>query len=240
MKTNLFLIPISAVVTIILTFRGVAADEPPVGLIDFSAITMDDLKLEPVNPELDPKTGFVVGGENTSVLISTLTEINGHTISDLESNLRPGAFSDKGFLGSDESLLKVLVEDNQYVVQRMKTTHQKLARELRLIAAIGIKIEGKEFWYRDRRMKVTIRSSRGFQESPFHDGLKSNSDVTVCNLSNGKTLTYSLLVPDLVERYGFYEGHSTPYRVEPRQVLCVLDFLTRDADQSNLGTPTDE
>jgi hypothetical protein len=29
----------------------------------------------------------------------------------------------------------------------------------------------------------------------------------------------------MIERYGFYEGKGTPYRVEPRQVIEVFDFL---------------
>ena len=45
------------------------------------------------------------------------------------------------------------------------------------------------------------------------------------NLDNGKKIAYSLLVPHMIERYGFYEGKGTPYRVEPRTVFQVLDFL---------------
>ena len=33
------------------------------------------------------------------------------------------------------------------------------------------------------------------------------------------------LVPLMIERYGFYEGTGTPYRVDPQQILKVLDFL---------------
>jgi hypothetical protein len=31
----------------------------------------------------------------------------------------------------------------------------------------------------------------------------------------------------MVERYGFYEGKGTPYRVEPKQIVEVLDFLKK-------------
>jgi len=41
---------------------------------------------------------------------------------------------------------------------------------------------------------------------------------------NGKTLEYRLLVPEMIEHYGFYEGHRTPYRVDPKQILAVLNF----------------
>ena len=45
------------------------------------------------------------------------------------------------------------------------------------------------------------------------------------NLDNGKMLGYALLVPHMIERYGFYEGKGTPYRVDPRIVVEVFDFL---------------
>ena len=44
-------------------------------------------------------------------------------------------------------------------------------------------------------------------------------------LDNGKKLEYSGLVPRMIERYGFYEGKGTSFRVEPKQILEVFDFL---------------
>jgi hypothetical protein len=62
-------------------------------------------------------------------------------------------------------------------------------------------------------------------DSPFKDGTKTNKSASVQNLDNGKKLEMSLLVPDMIERYGFYEGEGTPYRVDPRQAVAVLGFL---------------
>jgi hypothetical protein len=74
---------------------------------------------------------------------------------------------------------------------------------------------------------VTIVNWKGYQESPFQDDTRTDSDARVENLDNGKSLEFSLLVPYMIERYGFYEGKGTKYRVEPRQVLEVFDFLKR-------------
>jgi hypothetical protein len=82
-----------------------------------------------------------------------------------------------------------------------------------------------EFLYHSRKFKVKGVSTFGFQDSPFGDGTRSGSDVTVHNLSNGKKLGYALLVPYMVERYGFYEGKGTSYRVDPRKVVEIFDFL---------------
>src|SRR5262245_45029782 len=192
---------------------------------DYTKIDPAKLGVKPVAAAQDPKTGFIVGGKNPTALVRSLTEIAGRTIADLEKDMRPGALSRKGFLGQDERLLDVLARDNVYVVEELGLTHQELARHLHLVGAIGVaryredvkarrKPEAKEFRYHGRKFKVKAACYRGYQDSPFQDDTKTNCDATVWNLDNGKQLTYSLLLPHMIERYGFYEGQGTPYRVE--------------------------
>jgi hypothetical protein len=198
-----------------------ATDQAPQ---DYTKTKLSDLGVKEVAPAKDPKTGFLVGGANATALIKKLTEINGQKIADLEKAMRPGQLSKKGFLGKDERLLDVLAADNKLVVEQLGLTHQQLALHLNVLAAIG-KREKNEFTYHGRRFKVTLVAYRGIQDSPFDDGTRSNTNATATNLDTGKTLTFSLLVPMMVERYGFYEGKGTPYRVDPRKVIEVLDFL---------------
>lgn len=191
--------------------------------------------VHPAEPKKDPKTGFVVGGKNDTALIKTLKEINGRPIADLEADMRPGAKSEvgsaAGFLGPDEKLLDVLAADNRYVVDELGLTHQELAKHLHAIGAIGRwqvwehRTFSYEFVYHGRRFKAETVVTKGFQPSPFLDGIQSGTNVTVENLDAGKKMTYGLLVPYLIERYGFYEGKGTSYRVEPSTVLEVFDFL---------------
>ena len=187
--------------------------------------------VNPVEPTKDPKTGFVVGGTNDTALIRGLKEINGRTIANLEKDMRPGAEfpfgSNAGFLGPEEKLLEVLAADNQYVVDELGLTHQELAKHLHAMGTIGLwkQTEEVEFTYRGRRFKVKAGPTSGTQPSPFRDGTNSGNNVTVHNLDNGKKLEYALLVPYMIERYGFYEGKGTSYRVEPKQVVELFDFL---------------
>lgn len=209
------------------------ADTPPPP--DYpDAAALEKYRVAPVSPKRDAKTGFVVGGRNDTALIGTLTEINGRPIADLERDMRPGAKgevgSTAGFLGPAEGLLEVMAADNRYVVDELGLTHQELAKHLHAMAGIGRwlydqrKDEG-EVVYQGRRYKVGFTRFKGYQESPFLDGTRSDSDVTVENLETGKRLWYGRLLADLIERYGFYEGKGTRYRVEPGAVLEVFDFL---------------
>jgi hypothetical protein len=200
-------------------------------LPDYTNVNLQDLGIAPVEAKDDPTTGFGIGGKNPTATIEKLTEINGRTIAALEKKMRPGMSSQAGFLGPDERLLDVMAADNRYVVEDRGLTHQELARHLHAMGAIALRDRKSgtdtEFRYHGRRYRVQVTLWRGFQPSPFGDGTKAHVDAVVENLDNGTSIEYSLLVPHMIERYGFYEGHGTPYRVEPRQVLEVFDFLQR-------------
>ena len=207
-----------------------AGDSPK----DYKDVPPTELGVKPVPEATDPRTGFVVGGMNTTASIKALKEIAGRPISDLESDMRPGAAvevgSDKGFIGKDERLLDLLAADNAFVVDELGLTHQELARHLRVLAAIGMrqeadKIAGTPFLYHGRKFTVKVSVTRGYQLSPFKDGTKTNADAAVTNVETGKVVEFSLLVPDMIERYGFYEGKGTPYRVDPKDIVTGLDFL---------------
>jgi hypothetical protein len=211
-----------------LTLLALLAARSPADPPDYTKADLKSLGIKPVPPRKDEKTGFIVGGKNPTSLIGKLTEIAGRSIADLEKDMQPGALSGKGFLGGDEQLLDVLVMDNRYVVEKLVLSHQDLARHLHILGALAVKhatTKPFEIAYHGRKLRIKGILSRGFQDSPFKDGTKTNAIATVENLTNGKKLTYSLLVPFMIERYGFYEGKGTPYRVEPSKVLEVLDFL---------------
>ena len=134
-----------------------------------------------------------------------------------------------GFLGKDEGLLEVLTADNAWVL-KAGLTHQELARHLNVLVSIAKMVskrreDSEVFVYRGVRFTTSKREWLGYQESPFRDGTKTSRDIVLKNVDNGKILKFSPLVPMMVERYGFYEGHGTSYRVDPRDIVKVLTFL---------------
>ena len=144
--------------------------------------------------------------------------------------MRPGALSRLGFLGKDESLLEILAEDNRFVVEAKGLTHQELARHLHIVGAVAVKYgqqEAFEFLYHGKRFKAKAVVAKWTQPSPFRDDTKSGTNITLRNLDNGQNVVYALLVVDMIERYGFYEGKGTPYRVPPTDIAAVLDFLKK-------------
>ena len=195
---------------------------------DYAKIDLEKLGVKSISAKKDDKTGFVVGGKNATDLVSKLPEIAGESIADLEAQMRPADCPRAGFLGVEERLWDVLTADNKYVIDELGRTHQELARHLLVLGAVAQKeaaAETKEITYHGRKFKVKAKTFKAFVRSPFDDGTRTNCEVTVENVQSGKKLTYSLLVPQMVERDGFYEGKGTRYRVEPCTIVEVLDFL---------------
>ncbi len=230
-----------------------AVEEPSFTELGITPDILKDFNITPVTSARDPRTGFIVGGKNATDAIIGLKEINGLRIANLEKDMRPppanlenvpqaerkefsfGVRSHSGFLGRTENLLEVMAEDNRCVVEKLGLTHQALARPLLVMPALtGVKKDQGELtgrgWrcevtYRGRRFHVDVVAFNGLQLSPFRDGTETCMNVEVKNIGNGKSIEYSLLVPQMIERYGFYEGKGLRYRVEPLQILEVFDFL---------------
>ncbi len=217
---------VAALVAVMGVVSGRAEDQRPP--VDYARVNPEELGVKPVPPKKDPATGFVVGGKNPSSLVAGLTEIAGQPIRELEVAMRPGQLSSAGFLGKKERLLDVLAEDNRFVVDELGLTHQQLARPLLVLGAVAERdaVQGpREVTYEGRRFRVRATVFKATVSSPFDDGTKTHCEVTAENQANGNKLTYSLLVPQMIERYGFYEGKGTRFRVEPRLIVQVFNFL---------------
>jgi len=191
------------------------------------SVSPKELGMKPFEVITEP-SGFKIGGRNETKLISGLTEIAGQPITKLEDIMRPDHASMAGFLGEDESLLKVMAEDNDFVLSQ-GITHQDLAAVLMYARAHYFKGYGKEFSLGGRKYKMSVTSYMGSQDSPFQDGTGAHSDMTITNLDTDASLSCSCLLADMIERYGFYEGKQTSYRLEPAAVLEVFDFLAKSS-----------
>ncbi len=188
-------------------------------------LTPDELGI--THHEITEPSGFVVGGTNDSDLIRGLKIINNEPVGLLEQRMRPGKSSMAGFLGQDEKLIDVMVEDNDYV-RSQGLTHKELGEQLRYAEAVYRQFGINEYQYKGRNFRVGVTQWRGIQDSPFKDGTGASADMEITNLDTGSSLRASMLMGHMIERYGFYEGHGTPYRVDPEKIIEVFDYLKQN------------
>ncbi len=191
-------------------------------------VPLEEIGINFTNPKetLETDSNFVVSGQNTNANISSLKSLTGIPLEELEQRLRPGKASFGGFLGKTESLLEVLIHDNTSVFNS-GLTHQKIGRELLLIRDMVLKnLLPTQFIWHGRKFEFRAFRWKSAQFSPFSDGTFAGHDIYLKNIENGMEITFSALIPDLIYRYGFYEGLKSPYRVTPKKIIQVLDFLT--------------
>ena len=183
-------------------------------------INADDLGLSRIPEKID-SSGFVIGGKNSTRLIRNIGSLNDQSIADLEKRLKPGRDSMAGFMGASESFLDVLSNDNDFVLGE-NFTHQDLAEPLLFAREFSLKGLGRDFEYKGKKYKVETTSYRGMQFSPFNDHTSTNIDMNITNIESGENLSCSGLLPDMIARYGFYEGKGTSYRLEPSKIIDMF------------------
>jgi hypothetical protein len=125
--------------------------------------------------------------------------ITGKSVSEITVDGRPGASSGAGFMAEDETILSVLLADNQ-AVQKLKLKHPDLARPLFHIWNINHawekyndqapgdkKIEITGLVYQGAEIGIRISGSRGWQESIFNDEILGSYHLEAWrNLTTGE------------------------------------------------------
>jgi len=187
-----------------------------------------------------------IGGFNVSAwLRRPPAKIWGRTVINnldtLKNTLRPGQSSTAGFIGADEDLEALLRSDDDHVVKGLGLDHKKLAYPLLKIIAAKVAGFPDEFTYMGHHYRWQEIGWRGMQESPFNDGTGTSFDVILTNLDNGKSVRFSGLLPQLIYRYGFYEGKGTSYRLAPDDIVELLPFLIhgrKTSSSNSIPSPT--
>ena len=141
----------------------------------------------------------------------------------IQRNMAPGVLTRDGFLGSDRrKLIDILIGDDAEV-KRLDLDHRDIAaamRRLRTASAQGL----GEFIKVPPRFEVRVESVRGKLPCPFgHPGLLGKTNITVRNLERRREVTFTDLHIHLIEAHGFYEGKGSPYRLEPRELVEILE-----------------
>lgn len=155
--------------------------------------------------------------------------------------LRPGRSSGVGFLNREESLSSVLENDN-HTLKVLGVSHKQIVD--RLVTLIE---KWKWLWYQvfllgkftehdskeilvEGKYKIISCHYMGYQGCPICSFLgleKGRETLSDCDYTikwHGGRLRFSELVPHLIARHHFFEGH-TPHRVDPAVLVTALGIL---------------
>ncbi len=172
--------------------------------------------------------------------------ITGRSTAEITMMGRPGRSSQAGFMGHDEDIISVLINDNR-LVKKLGMTHPQMAKPLLYVWKLIKQHKNLDhFMYNGKKIYLKSQSGHGWQDSIFNDGVrgmyhievrrdlepeeKSFLDKKFPNLKPQqkvnlvKRLSYihtGEMVANYIMRYGFYEG-QTSYRADPVAITFIF------------------
>jgi hypothetical protein len=148
--------------------------------------------------------------------------------------MRPGAFSQRGFLGEHERLADVLEADAATLAE-LSLSGEDLAAPLDRLLDAAEAARGRPARV-DDRFDVDIEVFTGFQicpwapdpnrgQCPAGGGVRHASvEWRLHNRETGDRLSGPGLIVHLIRAHGFFEGFESPGRVDPRLLAKLLEL----------------
>ncbi len=133
----------------------------------------------------------------------------------LHDLLGPSQFSAEGYLGFDCRKPEEIIEEDKKELLRMGVTKEKIAFSLRELYVKAERALGNPVKLSDA-VTIVHEEARGRIPSPFPgDGAFPKGQTTVSDAASGQSFLISPLSIYLIEKYGFFQGKGSKYRIEP-------------------------
>jgi hypothetical protein len=139
-------------------------------------------------------------------------------------NFKPGKITKEGFLGDDTRHIHDIIEEDVHTLARLGVTQEQIADRLQYFIEEGKKGLETPVDLGDFTTQVIWR--RGMLPSPFGDPKRLYHKIvaTVFNKHLNKELRYTQLNVHMIRDHGFFEGKGSVFRLEPEEVVEVLEI----------------
>jgi hypothetical protein len=146
----------------------------------------------------------------------------------IQQQMLPGVITLDGFLGTDERNLIDIINEDEWTVRQHGLTHETIANRMSEFRDKGL-AGLNEFISVDKDFDVRVDSVRGKLPSPFGGpGMYGKINTTVVNKRIKKQITYTDLHIHFIREHGFYEGKGSPFRLEPEQLISILEVEPKE------------
>ena len=140
-------------------------------------------------------------------------------------NMQPGVITADGFLGDDTRPLVDIIEHDEESMTELGITFEDLVNKMQYLLDEGRKGLGEPVTI-DGTWIVRTDEARGHLPSPFEDGIfrKVNAEVELLidGKPSGKKMIYTDLSLHLIQKYHFFEGKGSAFRIEPAIAKEIL------------------
>lgn len=141
----------------------------------------------------------------------------------IQQEMMPGVIALDGFLGDDKRKLIDIIASDEMKVHKLNRTHEDIAKKMVYFKEKGLAGLG-EFITLDDHFEVKVESVRGLLPSPFGGPyMYGKVNTTVVNKKLDRTIVYTDLHIHFVADHGFYEGKGSPFRLDPDDLIEILE-----------------
>jgi hypothetical protein len=148
---------------------------------------------------------------------------------EIQKQMAPGVITLDGFLGPDKRKLVDIIATDEKLVHYANTTVEAIAERMQYFRDLGLRGLG-EYISVEPHFEVRVDSVRGKLPSPFGGpGMYDKVNTTVVNRELDKAITYTDLHIHLIRDHGFFQGAGSRYRLEPLDLVKILEILPNKA-----------
>ncbi len=140
---------------------------------------------------------------------------------DAYEQMKPGAITAQGFLGTDMRSLADIVASDLEAMRRAGIDPDDAASFLEKLRDLGQKGLGEPTGV-DGRWTVTVGDARGLLPCPFHDGTFHKNSIEVVDDQTGARVIYSDLSIHLLRAHRFCQGTGSPFRLAPEALAKLM------------------
>ncbi|MGE4583551.1 MAG: hypothetical protein AB7C91_02800 [Sphaerochaeta sp.] len=141
----------------------------------------------------------------------------------IQQQMQKGVITLHGFLGDDKRNLVDIIESDCLTVRKRNRSCKAIAERMEYFKAHGLAGLG-EFITVDDTFEVKVESVRGVLPSPFGGkGMYGKINTTVTNKALHRTIIYTDLHIHFIADHGFFEGKGSPFRLEPDDLIDILE-----------------
>lgn len=141
---------------------------------------------------------------------------------DRHVRLGPSSFSLTGFLGVDTRDWEEIIAEDARVLAELGLEPGRLAEALRKTYHMAVQAMGEPVEV-SPGVLASCLECRGRIPSPFPgEGTFPKHQVAVVNQADGQSFLVTAVGLHLIERYGFFQGQGSPFRIDPGRAAVML------------------
>lgn len=141
----------------------------------------------------------------------------------ITQRMAPGVLCRDGFLGTDRRSLGEILDADRSTLVGLGVPAGRIAQRLGEITSAAMVAYGTPVKVGEG-LVASYRESMGRIPSPWGDGVFPKGEIELTHSPSGRAVRFTPLSVHLIDKHGFFQGRGSRYRLEPDELVEILDI----------------